>query len=51
MQILSAKSDEKLVEIANSYEASGLLEQSGCTAVFTVSHIDLRHYIEICDRI
>jgi hypothetical protein len=40
LQILSAKSDEELVEIANSSEAGELLEQSGCTAVLSVSHID-----------
>ena len=33
----------ELVEIANSYETSELLEQSGYTAVLSVSHIDIRH--------
>ena len=43
MQILSATTNEELVEIAASSEASELLEQCGCTAILSVSHMAMPH--------
>lgn len=42
---MDAKDNEELLEIANSSEGGELLEQSGCTAILSVSNLQCTFYV------